>query len=127
LFPELDPARQNPGAIAEMTQLLAFKARIAQAIDAAQQSGAIGSPLEVRVVASVADAPLLELLRRRASEIEELFILSHLEIAEGAEEAVAVDKTARAKCERCWRHRPDVGREPAHPMLCGRCAEAVIA
>jgi len=127
LLPEVDPAKQNPEAIAAMARLLAFKARITQAVDAAQQAGAIGSPLEAHVVATVADAPLLELLRRRASEIEELFILSHLEIAEGAEEAVAVDKTARTKCERCWRHRPDVGREPAHPMLCGRCAEAVIA
>jgi isoleucyl-tRNA synthetase len=25
------------------------------------------------------------------------------------------------KCERCWHWRPDVGGDPAHPTICGRC------
>ena len=25
------------------------------------------------------------------------------------------------KCERCWHYAPDVGVNPAHPTLCGRC------
>ena len=25
------------------------------------------------------------------------------------------------KCERCWHYRDDVGIEPAHPTICGRC------
>jgi isoleucyl-tRNA synthetase len=28
--------------------------------------------------------------------------------------------TAR-KCERCWHWRDDVGHDPDHPLLCGRC------
>ncbi|MET4700932.1 isoleucyl-tRNA synthetase [Constrictibacter sp. MBR-5] len=32
-----------------------------------------------------------------------------------------------ARCERCWQHLPDVGAVAAHPDLCGRCADAVIA
>jgi isoleucyl-tRNA synthetase len=29
------------------------------------------------------------------------------------------------KCQRCWRILPEVGTLPAHPDLCGRCADAV--
>jgi isoleucyl-tRNA synthetase len=25
------------------------------------------------------------------------------------------------KCERCWHWRDDVGADPAHPTICGRC------
>jgi len=34
----------------------------------------------------------------------------------------ASDKT---KCVRCWHHRHDVGVNPDHPELCGRCVENV--
>ena len=29
--------------------------------------------------------------------------------------------SARAKCERCWHYRADVGSHAAHPSICGRC------
>jgi isoleucyl-tRNA synthetase len=39
--------------------------------------------------------------------------------------AVQVSASPHAKCTRCWHHRPDVGGDPAHPELCGRCVENV--
>jgi isoleucyl-tRNA synthetase len=32
-----------------------------------------------------------------------------------------VASSAQGKCERCWHWRGDVGSDPAHPGLCGRC------
>jgi len=29
------------------------------------------------------------------------------------------------KCIRCWQHRADVGANPDHPEICGRCVENV--
>ena len=29
------------------------------------------------------------------------------------------------KCERCWHWETDVGSNPGHPTICGRCVEAV--
>jgi isoleucyl-tRNA synthetase len=29
------------------------------------------------------------------------------------------------KCERCWHWETDVGSNPEHPTICGRCVEAV--
>ncbi|MBM3372893.1 MAG: hypothetical protein FJY44_03365, partial [Betaproteobacteria bacterium] len=34
---------------------------------------------------------------------------------------VTVRPSTHAKCERCWHYRADVGHDPQHPELCGRC------
>jgi isoleucyl-tRNA synthetase len=34
---------------------------------------------------------------------------------------VQVAPSTATKCERCWHWRDDVGYDPAHPGLCGRC------
>ncbi|MGA1066955.1 MAG: zinc finger domain-containing protein [Alphaproteobacteria bacterium] len=39
--------------------------------------------------------------------------------------AVEPTRTTDEKCDRCWRHLPNVGSNPEHPDLCGRCADAV--
>jgi isoleucyl-tRNA synthetase len=31
-------------------------------------------------------------------------------------------RSGGTKCVRCWHLRPDIGSDPAHPELCGRCA-----
>ncbi len=36
-----------------------------------------------------------------------------------------VTASEHAKCVRCWHQREDVGSNPAHPELCGRCVENV--
>ena len=40
-------------------------------------------------------------------------------------DAVSIGATKFAKCERCWRHREDVGSQKNHPTLCSRCESAV--
>ena len=29
------------------------------------------------------------------------------------------------KCERCWVFAEDLGKDPGHPTVCGKCAEAL--
>jgi isoleucyl-tRNA synthetase len=36
-----------------------------------------------------------------------------------------VVKSEHAKCGRCWHHREDVGINPAHPEICGRCVDNI--
>ncbi|SOB76624.1 Isoleucyl-tRNA synthetase [Marinobacter sp. LV10R510-11A] len=36
-----------------------------------------------------------------------------------------VAPATHAKCERCWHHREDVGTQPGHEDLCGRCVTNV--
>jgi isoleucyl-tRNA synthetase len=34
---------------------------------------------------------------------------------------VVPEASTSQKCERCWHYRDDVGVDPAHPTICGRC------
>ena len=38
---------------------------------------------------------------------------------------ILVSKADGQKCERCWHWETDVGSNPEHPTICGRCVEAV--
>ncbi len=49
----------------------------------------------------------------------------HYTLTSNDELWVAVAPSAHAKCVRCWHHRADVGADPAHPELCGRCVENI--
>jgi isoleucyl-tRNA synthetase len=42
-------------------------------------------------------------------------------VPDAAGEGVSVRASAHDKCPRCWHYRADVGDEPQHPELCGRC------
>lgn len=38
---------------------------------------------------------------------------------------IKVAATTAEKCERCWHYCDDVGADPAHPEICGRCVSNV--
>jgi isoleucyl-tRNA synthetase len=41
--------------------------------------------------------------------------------ADADEFFVDASVAAAPKCERCWHYRGDVGSDPGHPTICGRC------
>lgn len=126
-FPEVDAAWDDDAIRLTIKRWLEWRGRISQVIEQSQKNGELAKPLEARVqVAVKGDAERADLLARK-SELEEFWILSELEIVAGSEDEVKVTKTAQIKCERCWRHRPDVGTHADHPTLCGRCTEAVLS
>ena len=58
--------------------------------------------------------------------LQEICLVSYLEIRAGAGEATVKVAPARGKrCARCWKHEESVGRESEHPELCERCAGVV--
>lgn len=121
-FPEVDPVFESAGIPSEMDRLLALRARIAQAVERVQKAGEIGSALEAAVRVALPASERAALSDRRG-ELEELFVLSDLHLGEGDE--VVVTRTPHRKCERCWRHRAEVGSSAMHPTLCARCEAAV--
>ena len=125
---QLFPEEQNPDQqiLARFEALLALRADVSQALEKAQRDGIIAKPLEATVAVTTEDAVVLEAVEAGLSEIEEFLILSNLSISKGPKE-ILIGKTESAKCERCWRHRDEVGSHAEHPTLCGRCTEAVSA
>jgi isoleucyl-tRNA synthetase len=122
LFPEAaEPDRE---ILARFEALLALRAEVSQALEKAQRDGVIGKPLESSVSVTTEDPVILGAIGEGIAEIEEFLILSNLTITKGSK-AIVVTKISSGKCERCWRHRDEVGSHAEHPTLCGRCAEAV--
>jgi len=63
-------------------------------------------------------------------ELPALLIVAAAELKpapDGAAPNVAVRRTSRAKCDRCWMYRSDVGHDRSQPGLCSRCTTALAA
>ena len=123
---ELFPEEQSPDQeiLTRFEVLLALRGDVSQALEKAQREGVIANPLEATVHVTTEDPVLLAAAAEGLAGIEELLILSNLSISKGTK-GISVSKTSDAKCERCWRHRGEVGSNAEHPTLCGRCTEAV--
>jgi isoleucyl-tRNA synthetase len=105
--------------------LLKARAVIQQAIEAARQAKQIGSNLEATVHLTLPNTGFDHPIFSDLPTLREFFILSDLHITRDESLTATVEVCTNQKCERCWRHLPDVGTHEAHPTLCGRCAEAV--
>ena len=124
-FPQPNPAFAGAEATAAVEDLLKARAVIQQAIEAARQAKQIGSNLEATVKLTLPEKGFTHAIFSDLPALQEFFILSDLHLTRGLDLAATVEVCTNPKCERCWRHLPDVGTHAAHPTLCGRCAEAV--
>jgi isoleucyl-tRNA synthetase len=106
--------------LARWQRIRAIRDEVNKAIEARRADGQVGSSLqaEVTLAASDDDRALLESL---GDDLKFVLITSAARLQPGAALAVTVTPSAATKCERCWHWRDDVGRDAAHPGLCGRC------
>lgn len=125
LFPE--PVERDEATEKTVEQWIRLRGVVAQAIEAARQQKLIGNALEASVTLEIADAALLAETEGHLAELEEFCILSELHVTAGPENKAHVTRNTFLRCGRCWRHRPTVGQIDAHPELCDRCAEVVVA
>jgi len=91
-------------------------------IEEKRAQGLIGSSLQAELDIQASDKPY-ESLTRLGDDLRFVFITSRATVhhREGGGLGVDVTQSPHKKCERCWHYRADVGRDPAHPALCGRC------
>ena len=92
-------------------------------IEALRTAGGVGSSLQADITLTVpeADHALLATLGHLGEDLKFVFITSVARLQAGDAVQVAVNASTATKCERCWHWRDDVGHDPAHPTLCGRC------
>jgi isoleucyl-tRNA synthetase len=105
--------------------LLDLRAKIMQAVEGAQKAKTIGGTLEARVIMRVCEESQIQVTRKYRTELDEIFVISDLRLEESTSFSVETSKTPNTRCERCWRHREDVGSNAAYPTLCGRCANVL--
>ncbi len=118
--------------------LLAIRAGASRLLEGMRASGGIGASLQAEV-ALHADTATRARYAEVADELRFFFITSKLDWADiaqrpadaevvkldGGEVAIAARASEAAKCIRCWHYRDDVGVNPEHPEICGRCVENV--
>jgi isoleucyl-tRNA synthetase len=122
-------------------RVLLVRDAVLKELERLRVAGGIGASLEAEVDLYCNDSWHQDLARLDA-ELRFLFIVSGVrlhresdrpDVAISGESLVvgldgvwiAVAPSAHQKCERCWHRREDVGTDPSHPTICGRCVENV--
>lgn len=96
----------------------------------------IGNSLDAKVLLFTENKELLEALKSNRALLEDVFIVSELEIVDakdetfvkGEEKEEIFTKVVHAdgeKCERCWKYSKEIGVDKEHPTVCPRCAAAL--
>ena len=101
-------------------KLRAYRAEVTKALEDLRIAGKIGSSLQAEVTL-YADGEKYALLASLGDDLRFVFICSKTTLVRSAEDRIVCAPLAYTKCERCWHVREDVGADPAHPEICGRC------
>lgn len=117
-------------------QVQAVKQAVNKAIEEARNRKELRANLAADATLYV-DARLMALLGELGEELRFVTITSTATLKPLAEAPAALPDSAmkglkvqvlaspHQKCARCWHYRPDVGVDPAHPEICGRCVTNV--
>jgi isoleucyl-tRNA synthetase len=114
--------------IAKGTELLAkwnrireIRSEVTKAIEIEREAGHVGSSLQAELTIKVDDVDFA-ILHSLEDDLRFVTITSsaNIELSSTGLE-VLVRASQYKKCGRCWHHTADVGGDPAHPELCGRC------
>jgi isoleucyl-tRNA synthetase len=104
-------------------RIRAVRAEVLKELETARVSGQIGSSLAAEVELAYSGDKYAA-LHSLGDDLRFALITSAASVREvpGREqESVVVRPSKHPKCARCWHWRADVGSDPAHPEICGRC------
>lgn len=114
-WPDVNAAWLDEALAARFERLRGLRAMVTEAIEPLRRGKIVGSGLEARVelTASAEDRALLD-----GADFAELCITGAVDVVHGEVTSVAIVASDDVRCERCWRHLPDVAEDSG---LCGRC------
>jgi isoleucyl-tRNA synthetase len=94
-------------------------------IETLRALGKVGSSLQAKVAleADVSDYPLLASL---GEDLKFVLIASSVSLTPADTTRAKAIALNGPKCERCWHYRDDVGHDPEHVGLCGRCTNNLL-
>lgn len=117
--------------------ILNVKEVVNKAYEIARTDKVINANLSAAVTVYAKEA-VIHSLQKLGDELKFVFISSQANVAplvnksndvtftdEDSAVSVVVTPASGEKCIRCWHIREDIGVNPAHPEICGRCADNV--
>lgn len=114
-FPAPDAA-----LLAKWSRIREIRDAVNKDIEALRTDGKVGSSLQANVALEVAAEDHV-LLASLGEDLKFVFITSAIDLIAAGAVSTRVTASSDIKCERCWHYRSDVGHDPAHPTICGRC------
>jgi isoleucyl-tRNA synthetase len=119
-------------------RVMKVREEVSKSIETVRRAGQAGSSLAVEVDLWL-DGPLREAIDSLGDELRFVLLTSEARVAdlaaaplqeerirlEEGELVVRVVPSVHQKCVRCWHYRADVGSDPEHPEICGRCVDNV--
>jgi isoleucyl-tRNA synthetase len=106
------------------TLIREVRAEVQKELEALRVKGEIGSSLAAEVEMHASGARYTA-LRHLEDDLRFVLITSRAEakpVDDPAQHRTLVRSSSHRKCPRCWHYRADIGSDPKHPDLCGRCA-----
>ena len=134
LFPDVPRDWRDDELAARWESVRRVRRVVTGAMEVERRDKRIGSSLQAHPVIHVSPDDLATV---DSVDMAEISIASRVTLHEGegpgdafrledvADVAVEVGLATGRRCERCWKILDEVGSNPAHPDLCGRCAGAV--
>ena len=110
----------DEAALAKWGRVREIRDTVNKDIETVRSAGTLGSSLQAEIDISVATTDHT-LLASLGDDLKFVTITSRATLLAGDELRVSVKPSLATKCERCWHYRDDVGIDPAHPTICGRC------
>jgi isoleucyl-tRNA synthetase len=111
--------------LAKWQALREIRSEVQKLLENRRAAGEIGSSLQAEVEIA-ASGERLKLLQSLGNDLRFVLITSRAgvtSVGSDAEWAIRTLPSPHPKCERCWHWRADVGADPGHPGICGRCVQ----
>ena len=129
-WPVVDPNWDNEETADDITALRGFLSnQVNDRLEALRQQKIIGQSLDAKlVIAGSPSNPEFARLKKYASDLPELFILSQvtlIESTEGSELSIEVAHADGVRCPRSWRWVPELVEVKNWGPVSARCAEAL--
>ncbi len=113
-------AAPDPALLAKWGRIREIRDAVNKDIESLRAEGQVGSSLQANVALEV-DAEDHALLASLGDDLKFAFITSAIDLIADSALAIRTVASSATKCERCWHWRDDVGHDPTHPTICGRC------
>jgi isoleucyl-tRNA synthetase len=114
------PDAGSEALLAKWQRIREIRDLVNKEIEAVRTTGAVGSSLQATVTLTVPSEDHA-VLASLGDDLKFVTITSAVTLIAGNSIQISVEASKSLKCERCWHYRDDVGHDPAHPGLCGRC------
>ncbi len=123
-WPKVNPEYENKELEEKWNKIIKIKEEVAKALEIARAEKTIGHSLNAKVTI-LADKENYEFLKGKEELLQEVFIVSGVEIQQAKEFEVKVEVADGQKCERCWMYSTTVGEDKNNPTICHKCSEAL--